>query len=382
MKQLLAFCESRGGLLREEVAALTSIESPSGDAVALGRVAEAVASRLREVGGEAQAAAAEGVPLVRARLSGHGKGRPVLLLGHLDTVWPVGQLGVMPIRMEGRRMHGPGVLDMKAGIVIAIEALRALSRAGGMPPVRVLFTGDEETGSRASRAIIEDEARASAAVLVLEPSLPGGALKTSRKGCGEFELTVRGVAAHAGIEPEKGASAILELADQLLAADRLQDPSRGTTLSAGVVSGGTRPNVVPAEARATIDARASSIGEAQRVEAALRALRPGRARTSLEWSGGFDRPPFERSGAVARLFLMARSVAVELGFELEEGATGGGSDGNFTAAVGVPTLDGLGAEGDGAHAAHEHVLVDRLAARAALLAGLIRRLGERSTIEW
>jgi glutamate carboxypeptidase len=378
MKQLLAFCESRAVAMRDELAALARLESPSGDRAAIARLAAALAGRLGELGGQAEVFDAPGsVPCLRARFGSERGERPVLLLGHLDTVWPVGEIETMPVRLEGRRFHGPGVFDMKGGLVLALEAIRALGAAGpsGMPPVSVLFTGDEEVGSRASRGLIEETARSSAAVLVLEPALPGGAVKTSRKGCGEYELTVRGVAAHAGIEPEKGSSAILELAEQLLAVERLQDAAKGTTLSAGVISGGTRPNVVPAAARATIDARASSLEESRRVDAALRGLHPRRARTLLEWTGGFDRPPFERTEAVARLFAIARGIAAELGFELGEGATGGGSDGNFTAALGVPTLDGLGAEGDGAHAAHEHVLVDRLAPRAALLAGLLARIG-------
>jgi glutamate carboxypeptidase len=289
----------------------------------------------------------------------------------------------MPVRLANGRLHGPGSFDMKGGIVIAIEALRALAALvpAPLPRTAVLLTGDEETGSAASRDVIEREARRSDAVFVLEPALPGGAVKTARKGCGEFELSVRGVAAHAGIEPEKGASAVLELAEQLLAIDGLQDATRGTTINAGVVAGGTRPNVVPDEARAVIDVRAWTSAEAERLAGSLRGRRPRRERTSLHWSGGFDRPPFERTPAVAALFDTARAVAAELGFQLNEGATGGGSDGNFAAALGVPTLDGLGAEGDGAHGLHEHVLVDRLAPRAALLAGLILRIAGREGVE-
>ncbi len=355
---------------------LVRLESPSPDKAAVDACARVAATRLRGLGGR--------VATIRRERAGNcllaefgAAGRRVLLLGHLDTVWPVGQLERMPLRHEAGRLYGPGVFDMKAGVVIAIEAILALSATAPerLPRVGVLLTGDEEVGSRASREIIEAEARRSDAVLVLEPALPGGALKTSRKACGEFELTVRGAAAHAGIEPEKGASAILELAAQVLAIDRLQDVRMGTTLSVGLIAGGTRPNVVPEEARAVIDARAATQAEARRIDSALRALEPGRPRTSLSWSGGFDRPPFERSPAVAALFAEARAAAAGLGFDLDEGATGGGSDGNFTAALGVPTLDGLGAEGDGAHSAHEHVLVDRLPARAALVAALIARIG-------
>jgi glutamate carboxypeptidase len=310
------------------------------------------------------------------------------MLGHFDTVWDVGQTAAMPIRQVDGRLHGPGVYDMKAGIALGMLAARALlelpSAAFGEPPqpprgcrLVMLWTTDEETGSHTSRALLEAEARRSAAVLVLEPSLPGGALKTARKGCGEFELIVRGIAAHAGIDPSKGASAVRELARQILRLEQLQDPARGVTLNVGVVSGGTRPNVVPDEARAVIDVRVPTALDAERVSAALSALVPALPGTSLEVRGGVDRPPLERTDAVVELFGVAQHVAAELGRTLGEGATGGGSDGNFTASLGVPTLDGLGAVGDGAHALHEHVLVDDLPWRAALLAGLLARLRRR-----
>jgi glutamate carboxypeptidase len=379
MEHLLAFCESRRHEMLQAVEALVRLESPTADRAAVNRCGAEAARRLAEIGARGSTIPCSSAgDIVRAEIG--ATGQRILLLGHLDTVWPIGSL---PVRFDDGRLSGPGAFDMKAGIVLAVEALRALSQVApdSLPHVTIVLTADEETGSRTSRSLIEHEARHSAAVLVLEPPLPGGALKTSRKGCGEFELTVRGVAAHAGIEPEKGASAVLELAEQLLALEALQDLAQGTTITAGVVAGGVRPNVVPSEAHAIIDARAVTRAEAERVEAALHRLTPRRARTSLEWRGGFDRPPFRRTEAVARLFSQACAVAARLGFELGEGATGGGSDGNFTAALGVPTLDGLGAEGDGAHAAHEHVLADRLPRRAALLAGLIASAGERGTIE-
>jgi glutamate carboxypeptidase len=235
----------------------------------------------------------------------------------------------------------------------------------------MLWTTDEEIGSGTSRAAIEAEARDAQAVFVLEPSLPNGALKTARKGCGEFELIVSGVAAHAGVDPEKGASAIHELAAQIAAIERLQDLTRGISVNVGVISGGSRPNVIAEEARARIDVRAPTAADAAHIEAAFQALKPARPRTRLTVRGGFERPPLERGPGVVRLFSLARDVASSLGRELSEGSTGGGSDGNFTAAVGVPTLDGLGPVGDGAHAAHEHVDVAALPWRAALVAGLI-----------
>ena len=264
---------------------------------------------------------------------------------------------------------------MKAGIGIAMLAVRALVETAVQMRHRLvmLWTTDEEIGSQTSRHAIEDEARRSAAVLVLEPSLPGGAVKTSRKGCGQYELVVRGIAAHAGIDPEKGASAIHELAHQIC---RLHNVPRqaGGSLNVGVVVGGTRPNVVADEARAIIDVRATDRNEMNMLDSIIRRQTPRDERTVLEVSGGFDRPPLERTAAVARLYERARSVARELGEDLAEGSTGGGSDGNFTAALGVPTLDGLGAVGDGAHALHEYVEVDKLANRAALVAGLITRI--------
>jgi glutamate carboxypeptidase len=238
----------------------------------------------------------------------------------------------------------------------------------------MLWTTDEEVGSGTSRGRIEAEARSAKAVLVLEPSLPGGAVKTRRKGCGEFVLTVHGVSAHAGIDPSKGASAIHELAHQILALQALADPARGISVNVGLVSGGSRPNVVAEQARAVIDLRVETLADAREVEAAVRALQPRHPAVRLSVSGGVERPPLERSEAVVRLYEVARGVARELGRDLDEGGTGGGSDGNFTAALGVPTLDGLGPQGDGAHALHEHVLLEDLAWRTVFLARLLSRM--------
>jgi glutamate carboxypeptidase len=267
---------------------------------------------------------------------------------------------------------------MKGSIAVALLALRALLRfrvkAEESPRVVMLWTTDEEVGSATSRAFIEAEARVSDAVLVLEPSLPGGAAKTRRKGCGEFRLTVHGVSAHAGIDPRRGASAIHELAHQIVGLEQLRDDDRGVSVNVGVVSGGTRGNVVAQEAQAVVDVRVPAMEDARRVEAALRALRPANPRVRLEVSGGVERPPLERTAGVARLYEQARDVAAGLGADLGEGGTGGGSDGNFTAALGVPTLDGLGPRGDGAHALDEHVVIADLPWRAAFLAALIQRI--------
>lgn len=387
MSNLLDYCSAHRDWLLDFIEALVAIESPSDDPVAVNRCGVELASRLESIG-----AAVTRVPSttagdhLRASFGGGSlapsgvEGRQVLLLGHFDTVWPVGQLSRMPLKRESGKLYGPGVFDMKAGIGLATLATRAVIHNSGLDGCRIvmLWTTDEEVGSITSRALIEAEASQSDAVLVFEPSLPGGALKTSRKGVGQFEMVAKGVSAHAGLDPGKGVSAIRELARQIIAIEDLQDPANGVTLTVGVVSGGTRANVVPAEARATIDARAITRADADRVEKAMRALRPRVAGAQLDVSGGFDRPPLERTADVVRLFELAKSVATEIGVDLEEGAAGGGSDGNFTAAMGIPTLDGFGAIGDGAHAIHEHVEIDALVPRAATIAGVLHSLSRRS----
>jgi glutamate carboxypeptidase len=375
VNSFLDYCLANHDWLLELVESLVAIESPSDDRDAVNRCGAELAPRIEAIGGTvARIASASAGDHLRASF---GRGlRQVLLLGHFDTVWPVGQLGRMPLKREGGRLHGPGVFDMKAGIGLAMLATRALAERGALTDARVvmLWTTDEEIGSKTSRALIETEAAKSDAVLVFEPSLPGGALKTSRKGVGQFELVARGVSAHAGLDPGKGISAIRELARQIMAIDDLQDPANGVTLTVGLVSGGTRANVVPAEARATIDARATTRADAERVQRAMQALRPQIAGAQIEVTGGFDRPPLERTAGVVKLFERAKSIAAGMGIVLEEGSAGGGSDGNFTAALGIPTLDGFGAIGDGAHALHEHVMIDALVPRAAAIAGLLAHL--------
>lgn len=375
MRALVAFCEQERDWLLETIEALVRIESPSTDKAAVDRCGRELERRLASIGGRV-------TRLPRADAGDHllaefGCGdAQVLLLGHFDTVWPCGHLAGMPVRIDNGRLYGPGVFDMKAGIALAMLAVRALAAlGGGSRRVVMLWTSDEEIGSRSSREAIEDEARRSQAVLVLEPPLPGGALKTERKGCGDFELTVHGVSAHAGIDPWRGASAIHELARQILALDELQDPERGISINVGLMSGGRRLNVVADHATARVDVRVRTREDAARMEAALRGLQPTRPEIRLEMRGGFERPSLERSPEVVRLFKMAQALAGELGRPLEEGGTGGGSDGSFTAALGAPTLDGLGAVGNGAHAVDEHVMIDELPWRAALVAGLIARIG-------
>jgi glutamate carboxypeptidase len=372
---LLAYCEGQRAFLSETVERLVRLESPSTDKAAVDRCGDVLEQQLVSMGA--------GVTRLRQSTAGdhlraewQGGDRQVLLLGHFDTVWEVGQLERMPVRRDGGRLHGPGVFDMKAGIAVAMLAVRALHALGAsrLPGIVMLWTADEEVGSATSRAAIEAEARRSAAVLVLEPSLPGGGAKTSRKGVGQFELTLHGVSAHAGVDPGKGASAIHELARQVLAIEALQDLPRGISVNVGIVAGGTRPNVVADRASAVIDVRVPTMADAARLDAALRALRPQIPGTRLDLAGGVERPPFERSPGVVRLYELARDAAASLGRQLAEGGTGGGSDGNFTGALGVPTLDGLGPMGDGAHALHEHVVEADLAWRAALVALLITRL--------
>jgi glutamate carboxypeptidase len=377
---LLDFCRSQSAWVRETVETLVRLESPSDDKAAVDRCGDELTRRLAAIGAtvtRSQQTTCGNHVRAEWRPSNpiSGGTAPILLLGHFDTVWPVGTLERMPLHEHDGRLHGPGVFDMKAGIGAAMLAVRALQACRSITPhVVMLWTTDEEIGSGTSRALIEETARASSAVLVLEPSLPGGAAKTSRKGVGEFELTVHGVAAHAGLDPGKGASAVHELARLVLALERLQDPDRGITINVGLISGGSRTNVIADRASAGVDVRVQTMEDAARLDAAIRGLRPTRASIRLEVSGGIGRPPLERSPAVIRLYEQARLVASALGRDLREGTAGGGSDGNFTGALGVPTLDGLGPEGDGAHAVHEHVLCDNLSWRGAFLAGLIESL--------
>jgi glutamate carboxypeptidase len=369
-------CDLEAANLIDLTTALVRCESPSTDRSALDACAALLIRRL-----ETDGATVTRVPA--AATAGHvraewgGEGRRVLVLGHFDTVWPVGQISRMPVEQRDGRLYGPGVLDMKAGLAIALTAIRVITRHvpdEARPRITLLATSDEEVGSASSRAEIERLARESAAVLVFEPALPGGALKTSRKGVGEFDITATGVSAHAGANPELGASAVHELARAIVAVQALSDSSRGRSINVGVVEGGTRSNVVAERATAKVDVRVTRMDDAPIVEAAFAALRPADPRVTLRVTGGINRPPMERTEGVATLFELAAQAARDMGQTIGEGGTGGASDGNFTAALGVPTLDGLGAIGDGPHALHEHVVVDALAGRAALAAAILARL--------
>lgn len=360
---------------------LVEHESPSRDKPALDALARTLAGRLEAIGGRVEVVAnPDGGDHVLARFDGGPGGagaRPTLVLGHFDTVWPVGTLASMPFRVEGDRASGPGAYDMKASLVAVEFALRAIRAAGLTPgrPVEVLLTSDEEVGSPTSRALIEGRARGANHVLVVEPPLATGALKTARKGVGSYRVAVEGRAAHAGVEPEKGISAIDELARITLALHALTDLAAGVSVNVGVVEGGTTSNVVAATASARVDVRAVTVAQAEALDAAIRSPRPHHPAARLTITGGFNRPPMERTPAGAALFERARLIGRPLGLDLGEGSTGGGSDGNFTAALGIPTLDGLGIHGAGAHAAHEQVDLTSFPARAALLAGLLLDAG-------
>jgi glutamate carboxypeptidase len=366
---------AREAWLHEVIDALVSIESPTDDKAAVDRCGAEFRRRAADFGMRVRVESRPDAGDHSVVEIGHGRPR-ILLVGHVDTVWPHGQIARMPLVRRDGKLWGPGTLDMKVGVSMGLLATRAVFESARpvAGTVAMLVTSDEETGSDTSRELIEREALASDAVLVLEPALAGGPLKTSRKGIGQYHLAVTGVSAHAGVDPAKGVSAIREVARQIIALESLHDLDRGVSVNVGVVSGGTRPNVVAEEARAIVDVRAPSLADAARIDAAMHALTPVLPGARLVVTGGFERPPMERSAGVVALYEHARAAAATLGQAVEEGGTGGGSDGNFTAALGVPTLDGLGAVGDGAHALHEHVEIDRLVPRTALLAALIARL--------
>ena len=375
--EVLRWLTARQSEMAASVREMVLRESPTQNKQACDALCSYLAGQFERLGGRAR--------IHRQRSAGNhlqvtftgAKGRePVLLLGHFDTVYDIGTLQSMPWREEKGRLYGPGVFDMKSGIAQMMFALWASREVrGGLPcPATVLLVSDEEGGSESSRALTEKIARQCAAVLVCEPSGPGGALKTARKGVGSFLMKITGQAAHAGLDFEKGQSAILELAHQIQAVSRLTDLKRGVTLNVGVVRGGTRTNVIAAEAVAEVDLRIAKKADGAVMERKIRGLRPVNPKCRIEIDGGINRPPMERTRHVVALFELARKIARELGFSLTEIAVGGGSDGNFTGGIGIPTLDGLGAVGDGAHAPHESIVAAELPRRAALLAGLIEAI--------
>lgn len=357
---------------------LVECESPSDSPLCVDQFVELLIKRTTDIA-EAKTFRVEGFGK-HLRLEFHtgmADGRGVLALGHSDTVWPAGTLKQMPFRQAENRLWGPGVLDMKAGLAIFVFAVRALLECGVSfrRPVALLVVSDEEVGSTTSRAITEAEARRSECVLVLEPgSGPSGKLKTARKGVGRYEVNIEGRASHAGLDFETGASAIVEAARQIERIAAFTDLARGITVNPGFIRGGTRSNVVAAETLVEVDVRVPKKEDAEFIDSRLRMLTPIDGRCRITVTGGINRPPMERTPGVAAMFDKARRIGMEMGLELQESSTGGGSDGNFTAALGVPTLDGLGAVGEGAHAASESVFVGRIAERVALLAGLLEAL--------
>jgi glutamate carboxypeptidase len=359
------------------VSALVRLESPTSHSDAVNAAQEMVAAWAEELGAQVKRHARSnsgGILEVRfGNPDGNAEPRqPVLLLGHLDTVWPVGTLARMPWRVEEGWAFGPGVLDMKAGVVMALAAMKLVAEVDADRPVVLLLSGDEETGSQHSRELIEEIAVGCRAVFVLEPAQgQQGAYKTARKGVGQFRLEIRGVASHSGVDFTAGHSAVRELAWQIEQISALTNLDRGTTLNVGVVGGGTQSNVVAAQAWADIDLRVTTMAESEVITRGLQAMKPRDPECALTWTGGLNRPPMERTPGTAALFEQAKELAAELGFALEEAATGGGSDGNFTSALGVPTLDGMGAVGNGAHAENESIRIDALVKRTALLAAMI-----------
>ena len=388
MLDLLNHYAERREAILNSIRELVERESKSREESRLNEIAGFVAEQLRGIGGRVELIPCPGYGThLRAGFDfGHDKAeRSVLVVGHLDTVWPVGTLDRMPFRVtpaEGastresvkRYAHGPGIFDMKSGVAIAVESLRTITswRLATKRPVVLLLSCDEEIGSKTSRSLIEEEAKNAAAALILEPPLAGGVVKTGRKGIGTFTVRALGRAAHAGLDPEKGVNAIVELAHQILRLADLNDYDRGVTVSVGVVEGGSALNVVPASASAKVDVRFWTPEDGERLVAAIRGLTPGAAGAQIEVSGGINRPPMPRSERNVALYERARDLAAELGFDLKDGVVGGGSDGNFIAAMGTPVLDGLGVDGAGAHAEHEHIVIDDIPRRTALLTRLMQ----------
>jgi glutamate carboxypeptidase len=373
MRALLAGARRQQPALLRLIQTLVRAESPSDDKAAVDACGALVTARAVAAGGR--------VKLHRQRIFGdvievrfgrRRKGnRPVLLLGHIDTVWPVGTLKTMPCRMGDGRLWGPGTLDMKAGVAMALTAVEMLAEADLLyREVVLLLNSDEEIGSPVSRPITERLAQDCSSVLVLEPA-QGLACKTARKGTGNWRIDIQGVAAHAGVDFEKGASALHELAHVIEKVSGWTDLSRGLTVSVGLAGGGSKTNVIPAQAWAEVDVRIARKTDGPRIERKFASLKAADKRCSLAVTGGINRPPMEGSRGTVALYRQARALAGELGFTLEEASTGGASDGNFTAALGVPTLDGLGAVGEGAHAIHESILLEHLAPRTALLAAML-----------
>lgn len=374
MNELLAFFTERTESMVALLEQLVRMESPTASKPHVDRLSAHVAALCEALGAEVTVyPRAETGDLRVAMWNRDAPGRPILLLAHLDTVWPVGTLETMPIRRESGRFYGPGAVDMKGGVVVALEAIRGLIDRGELPhrPIWLFLNSDEETGSVHSRGLIEELARQVGLVLVMEPGTEEEALKIWRKGIARYTVTVTGRASHAGNAPEAGINAIIEAAHQALALHALNDLPNGTSVSVTRISGGIAGNVIPPEASLFVDVRFLKMSEAQRVDASIRSLEPTLPGAEVTVTGGIDRGPMEHNEQMARTVAQARAIAASIGLELHGDGSGGASDGNFTAALGVPTLDGLGAAGTGLHAAHEQVIIRSLPRRAALLARIL-----------
>jgi glutamate carboxypeptidase len=370
MQGMVAAVKANEGRLKARLRELVEVESPSEDKAAVDRAGAIVERWALEMGAQVKPHRQKKFGDVLELKFGRGNKGRVLLLGHLDTVWPMGTLAKMPWREAEGKIFGPGTLDMKVGVVMALEAIAAAKALGAERPVTLLLVSEEEIGSPVSRPITEKIARECESVFVLEPA-QGLAYKTARKGVGHFELHVQGVGSHAGVDFEAGHSAVREMARLVERVSAFTDLKRGLTVNVGVIHGGTRSNVVASECTGEVDVRIAKASDAARVERMFRSLKVNDKACKLTVTGGINRPPMERKAGTIALFKRARKLASEMGFVLGEASTGGGSDGNFTAGIGVPTLDGMGAVGAGAHAAHEHVVVKHLVERTALLAGML-----------
>lgn len=379
MDPALQFAQTKVPEIVQSIRRMVECESPSDDAAAVNRFVDLFAAEIADIAKVRTFKGGRFGKHLRCefQLPGRRKSGQILGLGHSDTVYPLGILSSMPWREKDGRLNGPGVLDMKGGLAFFVWAMRTLRELDRPVARKVVLqvNSDEEVGSDSSRTLTEEAAKQSVAVLVLEPGTgPTGKLKTARKGVGDFTVKVRGVASHAGVDFSNGASAIVELARQIEKIAGFTKLDRGITVNPGVISGGTRTNVIAAEAVVEVDIRIAKLKDEAYLDKAFRALKPIDKRCSIEVAGGLNRPPMERTAAIAKLFRTARKLASELGVDLEESSTGGGSDGNFTAALGIPTLDGLGTVGEGAHAPHESIAVDRIADRTALLAKLVEAI--------
>jgi glutamate carboxypeptidase len=379
MDQFLAYAQSKQDELITLIREMVECESPSDDPAAVNRFVDLVAVRVAGLANVQTFLGGRFGKHLRMEflLPGTKKTGQILALGHSDTVWPLGTLNVMPFKQEKGRLWGPGVLDMKSGIAFFLFAMRALRDLHIEVKRKVVLqlNSDEEVGSDSSRPLTEKEAKKSKAVLVLEPGTGlQGKLKTARKGVGVYHVSAKGVASHAGVDFTAGASAILELARQIEKIAAFTNLKAGTTVNPGVIHGGTRSNVIAAEAHTEVDIRIARIKDGPGLDKKFKGLKPVDKRCKLSIKGGLNRPPMERTAEIAALFQKAKTLALEMGVKIDESSTGGGSDGNFTAALGVPTLDGLGGVGEGAHASHESILVDRMADRTALLAKLVASL--------